>query len=74
MNDDSDPSRPNLGPAAQRAKEERDARRAAALRANLRRRKAQERGRDEDSQAQASLSQPSENDAPPHNLFPRISD
>ena len=38
---------PSLKPAAARAKAEREARQAAALRANLRRRKAQARGRDD---------------------------
>jgi len=46
--DKNELSQPSLTPAAQRAKDERDARRAAALRANLRRRKVQERGRGED--------------------------
>ncbi len=41
------PNRPHLTPAAERARAEREARQAAALRANLRRRKAQERGREQ---------------------------
>ncbi|MCB8879993.1 hypothetical protein ACELLULO517_07085 [Acidisoma cellulosilytica] len=68
--DDTDPSLPVLGPHAQRAKDKRDAQRAAALRANLRRRKVQERGRDEDAQAQPV----DDGGAEPHNAFPHISD
>jgi hypothetical protein len=56
---------PNLTPAAARARAEREARQAAALRANLRRRKAQERGRDAQDQAPA---------AGTHSLYPDISD
>ncbi len=51
---------PHLTPAAAKAKAEREARQAEALRANLRRRKAQARGRDVV-------------DEPPHSLYPDIS-
>lgn len=53
--------------AARAAQAERDARRAAALRANLRRRKAQERGRED---APATDAAP----APAHKLFQDISE
>jgi hypothetical protein len=55
---------PRLTPAAAKARADREARQAAALRANLRRRKAQERGRDAQDGAPAD-------DA--HSLYPDIS-
>ena len=63
---DRDKAWPKLGPAAEAARAERETRRAAALRANLRRRKAQERGREQD--------QPAGEDPSADNLFQRISD
>ena len=56
---------PHLTPAAARAKAEREARQAEALRANLRRRRAQKHGRDE---------QESSDKESPHSLYPDISE
>jgi hypothetical protein len=56
---------PRLTPAAARARAEREARQAAALRANLRRRKVQERGRDAQDEAPTSAT---------HSVYPDISD
>ncbi|MCB8876221.1 hypothetical protein [Acidisoma silvae] len=67
---DRDKSQPPIGPAAEAAKAARDARRAEALRANLRRRKTQARGRDEDGQPLPAT----EDGAASHNMFPPISD
>jgi septal ring factor EnvC (AmiA/AmiB activator) len=55
---------PHLTQAAAKAKAAREARQAEALRANLRRRKAQARGRDD---------QPEASDDHPHSLYPDIS-
>ncbi len=55
---------PHLTQAAAKAKAAREARQAEALRANLRRRKAQARGRD---------AQPEASDDRPHSLYPDIS-
>lgn len=50
---------PRLTPAALKAKAEREVRQAAALRANLRRRKAQERARDgQDEEPPAPATEP----------------
>jgi hypothetical protein len=58
---------PTLGAAAAAAQAARDARRAEALRANLRRRKVQERGREQEPPAEGAP-------ADPDNLFQHISD
>jgi hypothetical protein len=60
---------PHLTPAAARARAEREARAAEALRANLRRRKAQARGRDAQQEAQ-----PEGGSDGSHSLYPDISD
>ncbi|GAB0116173.1 hypothetical protein [Acidisoma sp. 7E03] len=52
--EDANKPKPRLGEAARAAQAEREARRAAALRANLRRRKAQERGREEAPETDAA--------------------
>lgn len=62
--EDERKSKPRLSEAARAAQDEREARRAAALRANLHRRKAQERGRED---------VPSET-PPTHKLFQDISE
>jgi hypothetical protein len=58
-------SQPHLTPAAARARAEREARQAEALRANLRRRRAQARGRE---------APPESTDDPPHNLYHDVSE
>jgi hypothetical protein len=60
------PPKPEPTPAAARARAEREARQAEALRANLRRRKVQARGRD--SQQEDGPKNP------PHSLYPDISE
>jgi hypothetical protein len=69
-------SEPTLTPAGQKAKAERDARQAAALRANLRRRKAQERGREalEEAPPSAAEGNESRESGGAHSLYPDISD
>jgi hypothetical protein len=61
---------PRLTPAAMKLRAEREARQAAALRANLRRRKAQERGRDARETPGADIAEPGS----AHSLYPDISD
>jgi hypothetical protein len=63
---DDPKSEPHLTPAAARARADREARQAAALRANLRRRKAQARGREAPGDAAGS--------DPANNVYPDISE
>jgi len=59
---DAPKSEPRLSAAAAKARAERDARQAEALRANLRRRKAQSRAREDAGEDR------------PHSLYPDISE
>ena len=71
----TEPPKPEtrLTPAAARARAEREARQAEALRANLRRRKAQARGRDARPDTAPEEGENEDADGP-HSVYPNISD